>query len=67
MRGYKSKVLRGLGGRRENQGGVVVLGPHRRLPKQWFTPTIDNELPSLVEKISETRGDLAIKDVAGKL
>lgn len=67
IRGYKSKVLRGLGGRREADGGFVVSGPHRRQPKEWFTPTIDRELPVLVERIIETRGDLAIKDVAGKL
>jgi len=52
VRGYKSKVLRGMGGRRESEGGfVLVSGPHRRKPKQWFTPTIDKEVPVLFERI----------------
>lgn len=64
VRGYKSKVVRGLGGRREADGGfVAVSGPHRRLPKQWFNLVLENEFDELVALILEKRGDLSIKEL----
>lgn len=68
VRGYKSKVMRGLSGRREADGGfIVVSGPNRRQPKQWFTPILDKEVPELVGKISDARADLAVKNLANSL
>lgn len=68
IRGYKSKVLRGLGRRRESNGEfVVVSGPHKRQPKEWFTPVLDNEMPLLVAECLELRSDLIIKEFSSKL
>ena len=53
VRGYKSKVLRGFVGRRESNGEfVVVLGPHKRQSKKWFSPVLDREMPNLVQQMS---------------
>ncbi len=68
VRGYKSKVLRGLGGRREAEGGIVVVsGQHRRQPKEWFSPILDMEMPGLVRMITEMRGDRALKEVSNMI
>ena len=68
VRGYKSKVLRGLGGWREADGGFVVIsGSNRRQPKQWFTPILDKEMPGLVKMITEMRGIMAVKEISGMI
>jgi len=64
VRGYKSKVLRGLGGRKEITGGFVdVSGLLMRRPKEWFTPILDREIPNLAKQIVLIRGDLILKDL----
>lgn len=65
VRGYRSKVVRGLGSHGEEAGGfVVVSGAHRRRPKEWFNPILDGNLPTLIQAIIEIRGDLVIKELS---
>jgi len=61
VRGYKSKVLRGLSGRQEVKGGLVfVSGPHRRRPKEWFTPILDKGIPNFIDQIIKTTIDVLV-------
>ncbi len=62
VRGYKSKVLRGLGGRRETDGGFVVVSrPLMRKSKEWFNPILDKEMNQLIDRIIKFKSEALLK------
>lgn len=70
-RGYVmqgGRVIRGT-----KKGGIfkALPGMHsntiKRMPKEWFNPTLDREMPRLADQIAKLKGDSAGKQLTKKI